>query len=1333
MRGNFRRHTAGDYDHKRWLSLIEISGPFLSVPVLRQTWPTLDALDKPDRERLRSRHADWLTDQTEGQADWLEYVLGDLLGWGDAMHRTGLDDLAVTVAEHDTVLTPDFALVQPGEEIKPDTVRLLGVICPAGGRPTARVKDSTWAATPADRLAQMCRHHEIELGLATDGRFWTLVWAPRGGATTMVTFDAIAWPEAAEREVVRAFRSLLHRRRFFAVPDDEKLVPLLRKSLDNQEEITEALGVQVRRAVELLVGAFGRIDVRDRELGGRGLQDVDAHEVYRGAVSVMMRIVFLLFAEERRLLPADNELYATAYSAGRLCAELEQRVTEGTEEDLEHSTAAWQRLIALFDAVYHGVDHPRLTMHGHDGSLFDPAGMPWLPLNVDDRTVLHMLRAVQFVQIGRGAKTSERRTVSFRTLDVEQIGYVYEGLLSFEGFRAGDVAVGLVGKEGMEDEVRLAELEDLAARHPVPSDLARVIAEKYKDSRIGSAAAVAKRLAPLEGVEQEEARKKLLAVTGGDYELSNRLLPFQGLIRTDLRDLPVVVLPGALFVTESALRRNTGTHYTPRKLAEEIVEGALEPLVYEPGPLQTADTKLWKPKPVAQILDLKIADIAMGSAAFLVAAARYLGRHLLDAALREGKEWARTYRRSADTSAPDLDDDTAVIEARRQIIEHCLYGVDINPMAVEMAKLSLWLVSMDTQRPFTFLDDRLVAGDSLLGLGSLSALSETVDRDRRLDRELAEVRGLRAEITKLPDTREFQERKKELLGQAREVGRRASRYADLITGSWLASVAKSQVEGFRATRPAEVVRKAIEDGDEAAIVKRSKSWLALDLPVGAFERRPLHWPLEFPEVFDAEGFDAIIGNPPFLGGKKISGASGSAYREYLVEAVGKGMKGNADLIAYFELRAHDLLKPSGQTGLIGTNTLAQGETREVALDRIVASGVTIRQAIKSRPWPSRSAALEYCAVWTTKAVPAEHVKRRLDHLEVSSITPSLDAGSRAVGNAERLASNAGVSFQGTTPLGEGFLLTPNEAASLIEVNDRNKDVLAPFLNGQDINTSPFCSPSRWIIDFRDMSEDRAKTYTEPYELILRRVKGERASGSAAVRAAPWWQFWRRRAALYFAISSFSRSIVITRVSKTVMPTMVPTGQVISEAVVVFATDDTAMLALLSSAPHYWWAATRASSMKADLRYTPSDVFETFAMPELTQRMRELGDRLDRERRDVMLSRDAGLTATYKLVFDHACNDADIVALRDLHRKIDEAVCGAYGWDDLVEQGLDHGFHQAGAYTRFTAGPAVQREILDRLLELNHARYAEEVAKGLHQKKSGRAKGNVQPDLFGGMS
>ncbi|MFD6735596.1 Eco57I restriction-modification methylase domain-containing protein, partial [Micromonospora aurantiaca] len=966
MSRTFRRPAPDSaQQHRDWLSLVEVSGPFLSLPVLRATWPSLDPLDKKVRERLRVEHATWQSDTAAGQRAWIGYVLRELLGWGDALHGNGLDAFTVEVAEHDTEIRPSFALVEPGEEIKPDNVRLLGMVCPPGSQPTARIPGSAWAATYVDRLAHLCRHHEIELGLATDGRWWVLVWAPRGGVTTTAVFDAVSWPEAAERDVVRAFVSLLCRRRFFGVPDAERLVPLLRASLDSQEEITEALGVQVRKAVELLVAAIGRADVRDRERGGRGLQDVAAHDVYRGAVAVMMRIVFLLFAEERKLLPADNDLYATAYSAGQLYSELRKQADDGSEEDLEHTSTGWHRLLALFNAVYRGVNHPRLKLHGHDGSLFDPEAYRWLPLNIDDRTVLHMLRSVQRVQVGTG-KNREERTLSFRTLDVEQIGYVYEGLLSFEGFRAEGVTVGLTGKEGLEAEVALADLEALAVRAGDVRSLAALLAERHKDSKVGSVAALTKKLASLEGAEREEARKKLLAVTAGDYPLAERLLPFYGIIRKDLRRLPVVILPGALFVTESALRRNTGTHYTPRFLAEQVVEGALEPLAYEPGPLQTADKSTWQAKSSEQILALKVADIAMGSAAFLVAAARYLGDRLIEAWSREGSEQARSYLDTLSDRRPDADEDSLVIEARRQIIEHCLYGVDINPMAVEMAKLSLWLVSMDPQRPFTFLDDRLVAGDSLLGIGNLAALPPHAARDLRLDRELSQVLELRRRLAALPDALETLPEKRQLLNEARASAQRARAYADLVAGAQIASGKRGQDPVVVAERVAVLAEHLVRGGDVDRLVAQTRAWMALDLPTGAFERTPLHWPLEFPEAFEKGGFDAIIGNPPFFGGQKLTGALGTAYREHLVNTIGRGVRGSADLVAYFVLRAHDLLSETGQTGIIATNTLAQGDTREVGLDQIVAGGVTIRQAIKSRPWPAR-AALEYCAVWTSCA------------------------------------------------------------------------------------------------------------------------------------------------------------------------------------------------------------------------------------------------------------------------------------------------------------------------------------------------------------------------------
>ncbi|MEU7691379.1 Eco57I restriction-modification methylase domain-containing protein [Microbispora hainanensis] len=1338
-----------DVDHQGWLALVEVSGPFLSLPVLRATWPALDAVDKQRRDRLRLAHTAW--QQGGDRRDWIEHVLRGLLRWDDAVHIGGLDHLAIDVPEHDTTITPSFALAVPDHQPKPDTIRLLGMI--TSGHPTARMKHAKWAATPADRMAQLCRHHGVELGLVTDGRWWTLVWAPRGGVTTTATFDAIPWPEAAERDVLRAFVSLLGFDRFFSFPDSQRLPALLKASLDSQEDITEALGVQVRQAVELLVAAIGRAGVPD---------DVTAHEVYRGAVSVMMRIVFLLFAEERGLLPSDNKVYATAYSAGRLCAELEQRAIEGSEEELTHSHAAWHRLLALFRAVHSGVEHPRLTMHAHDGSLFDPDAYAWMPLTIDDRTVMHMLRAVQYVEVGSG-KNRERRTLSFRMLDVEQIGYVYEGLLSFDGFRAADVVVGLVGKPGREEEVELHDLEALARN--ASGDLAEKLAEKYKDSGIGSVAALRKRLAPLDEAGSLEATRRLLAVTGGDADLARRLLPFAGLLRDDLRGLPVVILPGALYVTESALRKNTGTHYTPKFLAEDVVKNALEPLVYSPGPLQTADRSQWKLRSSAEIVGgdghrgLKIADIAMGSAAFLVAAARYLGDRLVEAWSQEGREEAAAYLESAEDRTADADADPVVIEARRQVIEHCLYGVDINPMAVEMAKLSLWLVSMDSSRPFTFVDDRLVVGDALLGITSLeqleymhlvpsrgrklfkdSALDFTADVQRMV-RGTAEKRRRLVDISVEENGIDALNKKRSILFEIDSETRQHRLFADLLVGASLKYAVEQgkisdreaepeigRLRGFdRASLQAAHLASAVvhgEPGSWPAAEEARKEWLATDQVPGTFDRRPVHWPLAFPEVFEHGGFDAVIGNPPFLGGSMITGATGTAYRTFLVADLARGRSGNSNLVGYFVLRIVDLLNERGQCGVIALDSLAQKETRIVALNQVVEFGLEIRKSVKSELWPSRSADIRYCVVWGSLAPVSSDIPRYADMMPCERIDTSLSAGATVGGTRHALVANRNIAFEGIKLRGIGFVLPVEDAMALIREDPRNADALYPYLNGKDLNSRPDKSASRWVINFSDWPEDHARTYESLFKIVEEKVKPERQrrkpDGSYALRKPlpeRYWQYGERQPALARASANLARVVVMTRVSKTVMPAFVSTKQVIADRFTVFATDDSAVLALLSASLHYWWFVSEMTTHGAagDPQYSPA-VFESLALPDLTPEMRSLGSTLDSYQGNLMLSRQAGLTATYNLVNDPACQDEDIVELRRIHRDIDAAVCRAYGWDDMLDK-LDHGFHTVGGReTRYTVGPYAQREFVDRLLELNHARYAEEVAKGLHDKK-----------------
>ena len=203
----------------------------------------------------------------------------------------------------------------------------------------------------------------------------------------------------------------------------------------------------------------------------------------------------------------------------------------------------------------------------------------------------------------------------------------------------------------------------------------------------------------------------------------------------------------------------------------------------------------------------------------------------------------------------------------------------------------------------------------------------------------------------------------------------------------------------------------------------------------------------------------------------------------------------------------------------------------------------------------------------------------------------------------------------------------------------------------------------------------------------------------------WWQYGDKRPALRKAIKGLDEVLVIALVSKTVMPMRVPTGQVFSHKLGVFATESFADQAVLSSSMHQMWAIKYGSTMRTDVSYSPSDVFLTFPRPEPTERLAEIGRTLDTERREIMLRRDLGLTKLYNLVNDPDIADAtdpDVARMRQIHTELDHAVMDAYGWGDVE---LDHGFHTYRQMTRWTVSPAARVEILDLLLEENLLRAA----------------------------
>jgi len=695
--------------HAEWLSLVETSGPFLTIPTLKRTLP--DGLDAAPAALadLRIASAEW-QETPDLQARWVKWVLDELLGLRDAVTEATEADPSHRVAEHNVTLRPTFVVRDESRDENPAVLLVHAV--PNGTSLTRPATADAWSASPIDRAVELARASNVPLALVTDGARWTLVWAREGETTGTCTWRANLWLE--EQITLRAFTTLLGGQRFFNLPIEEGLAELLQESASKQQEVADQLGSQVRRAVELLIATLDR---EDRDRHGELLQDLEGAEVYRGAVTVMMRLVFLFVAEERRLLPIDDPRYAETLAASSLRAQLQERADRDSEDPLERSTAAWHRVLALFRAVHSGIEHDALRLPAYGGGLFDPDRYPFLegratgtdwhtsaarPLPVDDRTMLHLLDALQTLEQG-GARV----LLSYQSLDVEQIGHVYEGLLDHTAIRLSDTALALGGKH--EPEIALGELDGWSADGQ-DALVDRVVKETGK-----SASAIRKALeVPL----ADEARSRLRAACGNDETLLERVAPYHALLRDDLRGDPLVFIAGALFVTQALDRRASGTYYTPRQLAEEVVQHALDPIAYDPGPAQERDPANWKLKTADQLLDLKVADIAMGSGAFLVAACRYLAARLQEAWLADDTPIEMDIADAPQALRDPLPADPIERDAlaHRLVAERCLYGVDKNPMAVEMAKLSLWLITLAKDRPFSFVDHAIRAGDSLLGI-----------------------------------------------------------------------------------------------------------------------------------------------------------------------------------------------------------------------------------------------------------------------------------------------------------------------------------------------------------------------------------------------------------------------------------------------------------------------------------------------------------------------------------------------------------------------------------------------------------------------------------------
>lgn len=1322
------------HHHADWLSLVEASGPFVSLPVLLRVFPQgLEPRDPSQAKVLRSVYEEWHDNPVAPgkQRAWLLYVLTAVLGYPQNQITEGQAlpaGLEANMPEMGETLRPDFALVAPDGSDTAGQGKLLITSYPALQALDRPVIGKHWKATPATRMMELLHGAGVPLGLVTNGEQWMLVYAPQGETTGFTSWYSALWLD--EPITLRAFHSLLGVRRFFGVSTDNTLFALLKESAQDQQDVTDQLGYQVREAVEVLVQSFDALDKESNRILLKGVRETT---LYEAALTIMMRLVFLFSAEERGLLHLGEPLYDENYAVSTLQEQLQEVADRFGEEVLERRLDAWARLLATFRAVHRGVRHQDLMMQAYGGSLFDPDRYPFLegraadtawdtttaePLAVNNRVVLHLLNSLQRLRtkVGTGG-TTETRRVSFRALGVEQIGHVYEGLLDHTAVRAKEPVLGLKGTRTKAPEVPLSTLEGKLTEGQ------DVLIEFLKDETDRSALALRRALG--EGAILEE--HKIRIACNQDMQLFERVRPFIGIIREDSFDRPLIVPTGSVYVTVGTTRRSTGTHYTPPSLTEPIVQHALEPLVYE-GPAKGWLRDRWKLKPPNAILALKVCDMAMGSGAFLVQACRYLAERLVEAWENEENlhpgEVLVTPDGKFSKGVPSerlvpADPNERIAIARRVVADRCLYGVDINPMAVEMAKLSLWLITVDAHRPFTFLDHAFKCGDSLLGIISLEQLENFslrtgVSKQQsfstpNLRSYIGEAKKKRESLESMPsDTPEQIVAKAVLYNEAEEAVAKLNAVADVVVALELKGLKGRMYDAER---------------EQLADILMSY-WGKGLLDLQDFARQCLsgrvcfHWALAFPEIMGPGGFDAFLGNPPFIGGQKLSGIYGNEYRELLVEIIGRRTRKSADLCAYMFLRAHDLCKTEEAcAGLIATNTIAEGGTREVGLDHIIVDS-TIYHAVTNLPWPGVAALTVSCVWFKRGGYLGDAV---LDGTSVPRIDSSLRSMKTTCNEVFPLKANASLCFQGVIPLGEGFIIPSDEAKEYISRSNYS-DIIRPYMTGRILNSQEEMSPKSWIISFFDWPLNRstapasysgqvASDYPDALHRIERLVKPERDKNPRKARRDNWWQFAEKAAGLHREIQRRNprRILAIVMTAVHFKFEWVSANFIFDQTVVPIILDDEWAFSVLQSSLHLEWAYFQGSSFGAGAapRYNPSRCFETFPFPNGTlDAVGEIGRNYHLYRSTLQRRRHLGLTQIYNMFHLPTETDNEFFELRKWQMEMDYAVAAAYGWQDLD---LAHGFHETKKGIRYTISETARHNVLDRLMALNHHRHVEEDA------------------------
>lgn len=410
--------------------------------------------------------------------------------------------------------------------------------------------------------------------------------------------------------------------------------------------------------------------------------------------------------------------------------------------------------------------------------------------------------------------------------------------------------------------------------------------------------------------------------------------------------------------------------------------------------------------------------------------------------------------------------------------------------------------------------------------------------------------------------------------------------------------------------------------------------------------------------------DAIIGNPPFLGGKRMRLTLSDDYIDCVFKRF-PHVKDSVDFCTYWFRLAHDHLEENGRAGLVGTNSISQGKSRSATLDYIVKNGGYIHEAISTQPWSGEAAVHVSLVNWCKKNPTVYH----LDHQKVSQINSSLRS-TTDVSSAVRLSANQNQCFQGVIPVGKGFIVTEQQVNAWSQADSKNKEVLKLFSTGTNLANNPHGLPDRWIIDFNDMSLEDASDCTLPFEHVKTTVKPEREKNRREATRFNWWKYGEKRPAMRKALAPLSCYFTVPRISKWAIFIPSSFSWLPGDRLVVVASDDFYILGILSSKVHRIWMHAQKSTLEDRIAYTHNTCFETFPFPQtpqtgLVEQIRTTAHDLHNYRTEQMEKKQWGITQLYNKFFNEPSSQ-----LYKLHAKLDQLVMQAYGFspdDDILER------------------------------------------------------------------